>query len=128
MSEEIITTIGIVLLQSLFFAILFVIFYFFKKVKFKIEKTFKKKNKHLETILHSGFSSLGKEAMVQLYNMAFDDEQYKEWIEKNHHLNQDEPEYIDLNNKSEVVFYLRYYQKKEYDVKNIFERIKNEYE
>ncbi len=102
--------------------------------------------KHLETILHSGCKTLGKEEVQQLYDIAFGDNDVAiEWMNENqeirnklnkkilyYDLSQSEKaelkeKYDVINKRSDIVFYLRFYKRQSYEVDEIYNKILNQY-
>lgn len=102
--------------------------------------------RHLETILHSGCKTLGKEEVQQLYDIAFGDNDVAiEWMNENqeirnklnkkilyYDLSQSEKaelkeKYDVINKRSDIVFYLRNYKRQSYEVDEIYNKILNQY-
>ncbi len=130
-----------------FFSLCFYVYNVLKILRDSFSKKINLKKhscRHLETILHTGCTNLGKEEVQNLYNIAFDD-MAEEWLQKcvtetnevnKKILHSDLPQseknalkekYNSLNNKSDIVFYLRSYKSKNYPVEEIYNKIITQY-
>lgn len=142
MNDEIIIALGKTIFTSIFIAICACISLFAKKLLSKINK--KNQSKHLNKILKNGFSKYGKEEVNKLFIIATENEEEAiKWMSENkserdalhrkimyYELTASEKDvmqekYDRLNELHDIVFYIRYYRRKGYDVQTALEKLQN---